>query len=172
MPCELTADEIISMLELQQHATCGFVRLTFVSNRMVAAGVLPSPFAGARPLGSALYFLVRQGAPVKLHRIRNDQLYHYYLGDPLEVFLLHEGGATERVIVGPDMRSGQSFQLLIPGNTFHTARVIGRARWFLGSSTEWPGVIPADVETGDLDVLAKKYGDYALDLAIARSPAL
>jgi predicted cupin superfamily sugar epimerase len=35
---------------------------------------------------------------VKLHRIRNDQLYHYYLGDPLEVFLLHADGGTERVI--------------------------------------------------------------------------
>jgi uncharacterized protein len=170
VPGELTANEIIRMLELQPNATCGFVRLTFVSNRMVAAGGLPSPFADARPLGSALCFLVTQGAPVRLHRIHNDQLYHYHLGDPLEVFLLHEGGATERVIVGPDLRGGHSLQLLIPGNTFHTARVIGAARWFLGASTEWPGVIPADVETGNLDVLAKKYPVIATDLrAIAAS---
>jgi predicted cupin superfamily sugar epimerase len=45
-------------------------------------------------VGSALYFLVTPGAPVRLHRIRNDQLYHYYLGDPLEVFLLNTDGAT------------------------------------------------------------------------------
>jgi uncharacterized protein len=121
-------------------------------------------------LGSALYFMVMPGAPVRLHRIRDDQLYHYYLGDPLEVFLLHADGTSERVIVGPDLRSGQYVQLLIPGNTFHTARLIGQGRWFLGASTEWPGVVPADVEIGDLDTLAEKYPAVAAELrAIADS---
>ena len=104
------------------------------------------------------------GAPVRLHRIRNEQLYHYYLGDPLEVFLLHSDGSSERVIVGPDLRAGQRVQLLIPGNTFHTARVIGRQRWFLGGSTEWPGVVPADFEIGKLDELAGSYPAVAADL--------
>ena len=45
-------------------------------------------------------------------------------------------------------------QLLIPGNTFHTARLIGRRRWFLGASTEWPGVVPTDVEIGNVDEMA------------------
>ena len=67
-------------------------------------------------------------------------------------------------------------QLLIPGNTFHTARLIGSGRWFLGASTEWPGVIPADYEIGDLEVLAKQHPDVAVDIrAITarsnRSPA-
>jgi predicted cupin superfamily sugar epimerase len=97
--------------------------------------------------------MVTPGAPVRLHRIRNDQLYHYYLGDPLEVFLLHFDGTTDRVIVGPDLRGGQRTQLLIPGNTFHTARVIGRCRWFLGASTEWPEVVPVDVEIAVADEL-------------------
>jgi predicted cupin superfamily sugar epimerase len=101
---------------------------------------------------------------VRLHRIRNDQLYHYYLGDPLEVLLLHGGGTTERVVVGPDLRGGERVQLLIPGNTFHTARLLGRRRWFLGASTEWPGVVPADVEIGDVEKLAAKYPGVAADL--------
>jgi len=125
--------------------------------RGLAAGGLPPPFANQRPIGSALYFLVTPTAPVRLHRIRNDQLYHYYLGDPLEVVLLHADGSTERVIVGPDLRAGNRVQLLIPGNTFHTAQVIGRRRWFLGTSTEWPGVVPTDVEIGNVDEIAAKY---------------
>jgi hypothetical protein len=61
-------------------------------------------------------------------------------------------------------------QLLIPGDTFHTARLIGHGRWFLGASTEWPGVIPADVEIGNLDELAGKYPAVAAELrAIAAS---
>ena len=170
MTDELTADEIRTLLQLEPNATCGFVRVTFLSKQSIAAGGLPAPFADGRPLGSALYFMVTPGAPVRLHRIRNDQLYHYYLGDPLEVFLLYGNGSTERVIVGPDLRGGQRVQLMIPGNTFHTARLIGRRRWFLGASTEWPGVVPADVEIGNLDELAGKYPSVAADLrAIAAS---
>ena len=45
-----------------------------------------------RPLGSALYFIVTPRATVRLHRIRTDQLYHHYLGAPLELFLLHAKG--------------------------------------------------------------------------------
>jgi uncharacterized protein len=109
-------------------------------------------------------------APVRLHRIRNEQLYHYYLGDPIEVFLLHGDGRAERVVVGPDLVGGQRLQLLIPGDTFHTARLIGRRRWFLGASTEWPGVVPADVEIGDVERLAGEHPSVAADLrAIAAS---
>src|SRR3981189_1194408 len=160
----MTADELRTLLKLEPNATCGFVRLTYVSKQAIAADGLPAPFADGRPLGSALCFMVTPGAPVRLHRIRNDQLYHYYLGDPLEVFLLHADGGTERVIVGPDLRGGQRVQLLIPGNTFHTARLIGRRHWFLGASTEWPGVVPADVEIGNLDELAGKFPSVAADL--------
>jgi predicted cupin superfamily sugar epimerase len=146
---ELTADEIRTLLRLEPHATCGSVRVTYLSPQSIAAGGLP-PFSDPRPMGSALYFMVTPTAPVQLHRIRNDQLYHYYLGDPLEVLLLRSDGTS--------------------GGTFHTARVMGRRRWFLGASTEWPGVVPADVEIGKLEELAAKYSSIATDLrAIAAS---
>jgi uncharacterized protein len=167
---ELTADEIRELLKLEPNATCGFVRVTFLSKQSIMPGGLAAPFADGRPLGSALYFMVTSGAPVRLHRIRNDQLYHYYLGSALEVFLLHADGTAERVIVGPDLRGGQRVQLAIPGNTFHTARLVGDGRWFLGASTEWPGVLSADVEIGNVDELAGKYPAVAGGLhAIAAS---
>jgi len=159
---EVTADEIRTLLRLEPHATCGSVRVTYLSPQSIAAGGLP-PFSDPRPMGSALYFMVTPTAPVQLHRIRNDQLYHYYLGDPLEVLLLRSDGTS-------DLRGGEFLQLFIPGGTFHTARVMGRRRWFLGASTEWPGVVPADVEIGKLEELAAKYSSIATDLrAIAAS---
>jgi uncharacterized protein len=170
LTAELTAAEISGLLNLEPNATCGSTRVSFVSQLSIAAGGLPAPFSDGQPLGSALYFLVTPGAPVRLHRIRNEQLYHYYLGDPLEVFMLHADGSSERVVVGSDIRGGEGLQLRIPGNTFHTARVIGHQRWFLGGSTEWPGVVPADVEIGNLDVLAGSYPAVAAELrAIAAS---
>jgi len=167
---ELTADDIRALLDLEPNATCGFVRETYRSALSIAPAGLPGPFADGRPLGSALYFMVTPAAPVKLHRIRNDQLYHYYLGDPLEVLMLHGDGKAEHVIVGPDLRAGQRVQLFIPGHTFHTARLIGSRRWFLGASTEWPGVLPADVEIGDADALAAAYPEVATDLRSFPTP--
>jgi uncharacterized protein len=166
----MTADEVRKLLDLEPNATCGFVKLTFVSPQALAAGALPAPFAQARPVGSALYFMVTEAAPVRLHRIKNDQLYHYYLGDPLELFLLHADGRSERVVVGPDIAAGERVQFLIPGNTFHTAQLAGQKRWFLGASTEWPGVIPDDVEIGDVEAMAAKYPAIAAEIkAIAAS---
>jgi uncharacterized protein len=170
MTGEMTSEEICSLLDLEPNATCGSTRVSFVSQQSIAAGGWPAPFAAGRPLGSALYFLVTPSSPVRLHRIRNEQLYHYYLGDPLEVFMLHADGSSERAVVGPDIRGGEHLQLRIPGHTFHTARVIGRQNWFLGGSTEWPGVVPSDVEIGKVDKLAASYPAIAADLrAIAGS---
>ena len=153
-----TASEVAELLDLQPNATCGSVRITFTSDLTIGRGGLPAPFADGRPLGSALCFLVTPHGPVRPHRIRNDQLYHYYLGDPLEVLLLHSGRPAERVVVGPDIGDGHTVQLLIPGNTFHTARLLGDGEWFLGGSTEWPGVVPAeDVEIGDVEKLAREH---------------
>ena len=157
MPGEMTADDVRELLGLQTHATCGFVAETYRSEERIAPGGLEAPFDAGRPLGSALYFLVTPDAPVRLHRIRNHHLYHRYLGDPIEIMLLHPGGTTGHDIVGPDLRHGHKLQLLIPGNTFHTARLMPGGSWFLGASTEWPGVEAPDVELGDIVQLSELY---------------
>jgi len=160
-----TAAEIREVLQLEPNQTCGFVRNTYRSALDIAPDGLPAPFEAGRPLGTALFFMMTPDAPVKLHRIRNDQLYHYYLGDPIELRLMYLSGETERVVIGPDVLDGQRVQFFIPGNTFHTARIAGARRWFLGGSTEWPGVDPTrDVELGDADALAARYPEAAADI--------
>jgi uncharacterized protein len=166
MPDNVTADEIKTLLKLEPNKTYRFVRETYKSDLSIAPGGLPAPFADGRPLGTALYFMVTPEAPVKLHRIDNDQLYHYYLGDPIEVLLLRENGDSELVVVGPNVVGGEMVQLFIPGGTFHTARITGKKRWFLVGSTEWPGVVvrDRDVELGNAEQLAAKYPEAAADI--------
>ena len=154
---DLSAEDIKGRLGLVRHPTCGYVAETYRSEERIAPGGLPGPFAEGRPLGSALVFLVDHDAPVLLHRIRNDQLYQYQLGDPLEVLLLLGDGRHREVVVGAHLGAGQVLQLVIPGGTFHTARLADGGSWFLGASTEWPGVEPADVEPGDVELLAARY---------------
>ena len=91
---DMSFEDVRKLLDLTPNATCGFVRETYLSKLSIAPGGLPAPFSDGRPLGSALYFMLTPEEPVKLHRIRNDQLYHYYLGDPIEVVMMLEDGST------------------------------------------------------------------------------
>jgi predicted cupin superfamily sugar epimerase len=106
-------------------------------------------------------FLVTPDRPVRLHRIRNDQLYHRHLGDALEVLALYADGSHGLHHVGPDVAAGEQLQLFLPGGTFHTARLRTGGSWFLGASTEWPGVEPTDVELGTPEDLATRFDSAA-----------
>jgi predicted cupin superfamily sugar epimerase len=165
----MTSEDVRKILDLSPNATCGYVRVTYVAKNEIAAGGMAPPFADRRPAGSGLYFMVTPDQPVKLHRIKNDQFYHYCMGDPLEMLLLR--GEGERIVMRPDLRAGQHVQFLIPGNTFHTARVIGTRQWFLGGSTEWPGVLPEDVELGKAEELAARFPNIAADVRSFPLPA-
>ena len=92
------------------------------------------------------------------------------LGDPSEGLMLNADGTHTLAVVGSDLRAGQRVQLF---NTFHTARIIGAHRWFLGASTEWPGVVPTeDVELGNADELAAKHPDVAAEIRSFPVPAI
>jgi uncharacterized protein len=159
-----SADEIKRVLELEPHPTCGFVRETFRSDEALPADALPG-FDGPRPRGSVLYFLVTPDARMALHRILPDQMYHHYLGDPLEVLLLYPDGSGAVETVGQDLEAGMRPQLFIPGETWHVSRVRTGGEYALLSTTEWPGVEPPDVEVGDPDGLAERFPELAPRIA-------
>lgn len=154
---KLSAEQIVAMLELQAPTTCGYVIEPYRSAWQVPQSALPVGYEGSRPLGNVFYFLVTPTARVLLHRIRSDQMYHHYVGDPLEVLLLYADGRSEVRLVGGDLAAGMRPQLFIPGGTFHTARVgVGGDYSLLGTSV-WLRADPADVELGSAEVLAAKY---------------
>jgi uncharacterized protein len=128
----------------------------------IPADALPEAYdEGDRPYGSALYFLVAPGAQIVMHRIRSDQLYHHYMGDPLEVLMLYPDGTGAVAVVGTDLAAGEFPQLFIPRGTFHTSRLApGGEGYALLASTEWPGVEPSDVEHGDIGKLTTAYPDF------------
>ena len=89
---QLTAKRIIELLGLKPHPTCGFVAETYRAQERVPDEALPTAYAGNRPFASVLYFMVTADAQIRLHRIRSDQMYHHYMGEPLEVLLLSRTG--------------------------------------------------------------------------------
>jgi predicted cupin superfamily sugar epimerase len=127
----LSAEEIKDLLGLEPHPTCGFVAETYRSPLKIPSEALPKAYEGDRPYGSALYFLVSPEAQIVMHRIRSDQLYHHYMGDPLEVLMLYPNGTGAVASVGSDLTGGERPQLFVPGDTFHTSR---RLRTFKSAS--------------------------------------
>jgi predicted cupin superfamily sugar epimerase len=160
----LTAAQIIELLGLQPPTTCGFVNETFRSAIQIPASALPPEYAGARPLGNVLYFLVTPKAMVRLHRIRSDQMYHHYLGEPIDVLLLYSDGRHEVRRVGSDLSSGMSPQLFIPGGTFHTARVPADANYALLATSVWARAEPSDVEMGKPELLMHSFPEARTEI--------
>ncbi len=159
-----TASEIIKFLSLE-HATCGFINESYRSSLQIPSSALPAGYSGSRSLGNVLYFLVTPQAGVELHRIRSDQMYHHYLGDPLEVLLLYSDGTSEVRVVGADLAAGMRPQLLIPGGTFHCARVRRGGEYALLGTSVWLRAEPPDVEMGDAKKLSDSYPSAKAEIA-------
>jgi predicted cupin superfamily sugar epimerase len=151
----LDPDQVIATLGLEP-GTCGFMATSYRSPLVVAPGA-----AAARSIGQALYFLVTPAAGVQLHRIRSDQIYHHYAGDPLEVLLVPEVGPARVAVVGWDLAAGMRPQLLIPARTFHAGRVAPGGTGALLGTTSWPAVAEGEFERGDPAELRRRHPELA-----------
>ena len=161
----LTAADIIQLLDLHPHPTCGFTNEIYRSALTVPQADLPPDYDGPRTLGGFLYFLVTEQAHIRLHRIRSDQMYHHYFGDPLEVLLLYPDGKSEVRVIGSDLAAGMRPQLLVPANTFHAGRIRAGGAFALLGTSVWLRAEPSDVEMGNADALAAAYPDEASEIA-------
>ena len=142
MADQLTADEIRSLLKLEPNATCGYVRETYLSKPSIAPG---RPAGALRRWAASRLCALFHDVPGRAGKASPHQepsALSPLSRRPDRVLTLHDDGTHTLAVLGSDLRVGQRVQLFIPGSTFHTARIIGQRRWFLGASTEWPGVVP------------------------------
>src|SRR5438270_13856786 len=152
------ADQVKALLGLEPNPSCGFTTPTYDAPLRVKTP------RGERDCAFAQYFLVAPERAMVMHRIRSDQLYHHYAGDPLEVLRLFEDGTGDVTLVGSDLAGGQRPQLLIPAQTFHVSRVRPGGSWALLATTVLPALEPEDVELGNLEKLAAAYPSLAEEI--------
>lgn len=76
-----------------------------------------------RPEGTAIVVLLTAGDHSALHRLPTDEVWHFYLGDPLELLLLAPDGSARIAVLGPDVLAGQQPQLTVPARTWMGGRV-------------------------------------------------
>jgi predicted cupin superfamily sugar epimerase len=103
---------------------------------------------------------------MQVHRVIADQMYHHYLGDPVETLLLFPDGTGTVARLGPDLLEGMRPQLLIPGGTYHISRLMSGGTWALLGTTEWGGVEAAELEIGNVEALVKTYPNFAEQITV------
>jgi predicted cupin superfamily sugar epimerase len=127
-----------------------------------------------RPEGSAIVMLLtaEPGDFCALHRLPADEIWHFYRGDPLTLFLLAEGsgGGARTVVLGPDVLGGQHVQFTVPAGTWMAAEVAGGGAWTLFGCTMAPGFTFEDYEHGEAAALAARFPREAARITALRRP--
>ena len=91
----MTADQLIKSLRLAPHPEGGFFRETYRAAGTIAGNALPNGFAGDRVFSTSIYYLLQGSQVSALHRIRSDELWHFHMGDALEVILHRFARSTQ-----------------------------------------------------------------------------
>lgn len=80
---------------------------------------------GERPAGSAIVYLLLQGEVSAPHRIDATELWHFYSGSPLELQREWSDGRRQVVVLGTDVMSGQTPQVVVEPMVWQWARPLG-----------------------------------------------
>ncbi|GAB2733183.1 cupin domain-containing protein [Streptomyces bullii] len=119
------------------------------------------PRPDGRPEGTAIVALLTAGDFSALHRLPTDEIWHFHLGDPLELLLLAPDGTARTAVLGPDVLGGQQVQLTVPARTWMGARVVTGGAWTLFGCTMAPGFTYEGYEHGDAAQLTARYPEQA-----------
>lgn len=159
-----TAAELIDRLDLVPLPDeGGHYRETWRAEDSIPADALPERYPGERRFGTAILYLLTSEPDSfsAIHRLPTDEVYHFHLGDPVEILLLRPGGESETLVLGPDVLGGHRVQLPVPRGVWQGSRVVPGGEWALMGTTMAPGFEFADYEPGDRDALIERWPDRA-----------
>jgi predicted cupin superfamily sugar epimerase len=153
----MTANEIKEMLNLEPHPIeGGYFRRTYTAGRTVEL-----EHGGCRSMGSAIYYLLEAGTFSELHVLDSDEIFHFYMGYPVEMLQLYPDGRSAVFILGPDLAAGQHVQLVVPAGIWQGTHLIGNGKVALLGCTVTPGFDYADYRNGSYAELSSKWPDQA-----------
>lgn len=148
----MTAEQIKKLLGLDPHPIeGGHFRQTWA-----ASGTLDLP-RGTRAQGTAIYYLLEQGQFSEMHMLESDEMFHFYLGDPVEMLQLFPDGRSAVLVLGQDLQAGQQVQVLVPAGVWQGTRLIGDGEFALLGCTVVPGFDYVDYHNAGYEELAAKW---------------
>ncbi len=156
-------DYWINHLDLQAHPEGGFYKETYRSKEIIATCGLPARFDGTRNFSTAIYFLLRSEDRSVFHRIKSDELWHFYDGTTLLIYILTDDGLTIKRL-GNNLLLGESLQVVVPANCWFGARVENKQSYSLCGCTVAPGFDFQDFEMADREELIKEYPAFKKEI--------
>ena len=151
------ADSIIKKLGLVRHPEGGHYRETYRSELILDRRCLPAGFGGNRSASTAILFLLSEGEKSSLHRLRSDEVWHFYLGGPLDLSWVSPAGEAITVTLGKEIEAGHAVQVTVPARAWMGARPQSGAGFCLVGCTVAPGFDFADFEMGNRDALLAQF---------------
>lgn len=155
-----TADYWIEALQLTPHIEGGAFRETYRSNLRIPASSLPAAFAGERHACTHIYFLLDKENFSAFHRIRSDELWHFYAGDPLIVYEINDKGVLNEHKLGNDPGNEETFQCIINAGSWFGSRVAANGAYSLVGCTVSPGFDFNDFVLADREQLSALYPQH------------
>ena len=154
MPFDCT--EIIEHLELEPlPLEGGYFKQTYVTGQSVDLGK-----GYEQPLGTGIYFLLTPTAFSAFHGLMEDEVYHFYLGDAVELYEITPNKDLKKTILGQDIFKGQVVQHVVSKNCCQGSRLIEGGKWALLGTTMAPGFTWQDFELGNREQLISEYPEH------------
>ena len=158
----LTPQQLIEILNLEPlPVEGGLFFQTYLSPETIGREALPARYTVDKPFATAIFYMLTAAADSfsALHKLPTDEIYHFYLGDPVELLQLHPDGRSERIILGQDLLAGQKVQHVVPRGVWQGSHLLPGGQFALLGTTMAPGYTEEDYTGGDRQELIAAYPD-------------
>jgi hypothetical protein len=155
-----TAEYWINRLQLATHIEGGAFREIYRSQLLAPLAALPPTFTGDRSYCTSIYFLLKQDQFSAFHKIKSDEVWHFYYGDALIVYEIDAQGKLIEHRLGCDPDNNETFQCVIAAGNWFAARLAPGSSYALVGCTVSPGFDFADFELANRDELVRLYPEH------------
>ena len=135
----------------------GYYVETYRCDEKISPTALPARYTGERNLSTAILYLLTPDMFSALHRLRSDEIFHFYLGDPVTMLQLHSNGSSEVITLGQDIFNDQRVQVTVPKNSWQGCFLNEGGKFALMGTTIAPGFEFADFELAQREELLERY---------------
>lgn len=157
----MTAREIIELLDLKPlPQEGGYYCETYRSREHVRSEALHDRYGSRRHHATAIYYLLTADTFSALHRVKSDEIFHFYTGDPVEMFQIAPDGSGETMVIGADLAAGMRPQVIVPNGVWQGSRLLPGGSFALMGCTVAPGFEFTDYEHGDRAKLIEEYPQF------------
>jgi predicted cupin superfamily sugar epimerase len=161
-----SAQEIIEKLDLVPlPEEGGYYRETYRSEgEKLPAKTFGIDAESKRSISTAIYYLVSAESFSAIHRIKSDEVFHYYAGDPVEMIQFDDQGNLSRFILGNDILGGETPQVVVPKGVWQALRLVEGGQWALLGTTVAPGFEFEDFEVGTREKMTELFPHLSNDI--------